>query len=295
MDPKLIGAFVFAMLFDVAMPIALALYARRRLGVSWRYFWYGALIFFLFQLVTRVPAIQLLQPMLAEPLARSPQLTWAWLFTLALTAGLFEEGGRYLGYRYLIFRTKPSAPSYRSSAISTQDSAVSTGRAGETPALPAGIESWKKGVMYGLGHGGLESMLLVGGSVLLGFVNALAIMRMDPATVAALPGNQGEQVLQLQAMYRNLAWWMPLLGAFERLCTVGMQVGFSILVLQCFLRGSLRWLYLATGLHFLVDFVAVVATPRVGTVATEGILALFALGALYLIFRLRPQPEAIQP
>ena len=36
MDPRLIGAYLFAVSFDIAMPIALALYVRRRLGVSSR-------------------------------------------------------------------------------------------------------------------------------------------------------------------------------------------------------------------------------------------------------------------
>ncbi len=285
MDPRLIAAYVFAILFDVAFPIGLALCARRKLGASWRYFWYGALIFFLFQLATRVPAIQLLQPMLAGPLSRSPELMWVWLFTLALTAGLFEEGGRYLGYRYLIFRRSPG--------LRTEDSGHSVLNPQSSVLSPqsSSAEAWKKGVMYGLGHGGLESMLLVGGTALLSFVNALAVTRLDPATVAALPQDQATAVRQAQALFSSLAWWMPLLGAFERLCTVGIQVAFSLLVLQCFLRGSPRWLYLAIGAHFLVDFVTMVAAPRLGPVATEGVIALFALGALYLIFRLRPAAE----
>jgi len=312
MDPKLTAAYIFAILFDVAMPMAFALYAHRRLGVSWRYFWYGALIFFLFQMITRVPAVQLIQGLLAGPLSRSPLLVWVWTLTLALTAGLFEEGGRYLGYRHLIFRAKPSAISHRPSAFHRpepanmpegtlsplQQEAEGVGpeprtTGPEPPGLrtqDSALESWKKGVMYGLGHGGLESMLLVGGMVLLGFLNAVAITRMDPASVAALPPGQAAQVQQLQVSFRTMAWWMPLLGTFERLCTVGIQVAFSILVLQCFLRGSLRWLYLAVGAHFLVDFVTVVAAPRMGPVAAEGIVALFALAALYLIFRLRPKP-----
>ncbi len=308
MDAKLIAAYLFAILFEVIFPIGLALYVRRRLAVSWRYFWYGALIFFLFQMVTRVPAIQLAQPLLAGPLSRYPQLFWAWIFALALTAGLFEEVGRYLGYRYLIFRSKPSAVSSHLSAFDHPQPVnmpfgphpdplpVGEGVNPEpSPALGAqhsALESWKKGVMYGVGHGGLESMLLVGGMALISFVNALALTRLDPSS---LPPDQASQVLQLQAFYRALPWWMPLLGAFERFCTMGIQVAFSILVLQCFLRGSHLWLYLAIGAHFLVDFVTVVANPRLGPVATEGIVALFALAALYLIFRLKPKPELLVP
>jgi uncharacterized membrane protein YhfC len=60
-----IASTIAAILFEVALPIALALIARRRLGVGWRYFGYGALIFFLFQLISRVPIVQVTQALIA--------------------------------------------------------------------------------------------------------------------------------------------------------------------------------------------------------------------------------------
>ncbi len=277
MDPMLIAAYLVAFLFEVGMPIALAVFVRRRLGVSWRYFWYGALIFFLSQIVTRIPLVRVLQFVLADQFRQSQALQWAWLVALALTAGLFEEIGRYLGYRYLVFRRSRSEVSRQLSAVGDQD-----------PALDA----WKKGVMYGLGHGGLESMLLVGGLVLLGLINGLVLSRMDPATIAALPSDQAEQVRQAQELFRTLPWWTPLLGAVERLFTIAVQVGFSILVLQAFLRDNVKWLYLAIGAHFLVDLVAVASNRFIGPVWTEAVIGVFALGALYLTFRLKPRPIA---
>jgi len=311
MDPKLLGTYLFAAAFDVGMPLALAVFVRRQLGVSWHYFWYGALIFFLFQVVTRVPAVQILQGVLAGPLRQSEVLRWGWLFALALTAGLFEEVGRYLGYRHLVFRgikatgdggtgrhgdagTRGCAESRtQNPGLSTQNSAVGT----QNPALIThhsllitDDSAWQKGVMYGLGHGGLESMLLVGGSVLLATINYVAIMKMDPASIAALPASQQEAVRQARAVLEGVVWWMPLLGSFERLCTVAIQVAFSILVLQALLRDSMRWLYLAIFAHFAVDFAAVSLVVPLGPVGTEGLIAVFALVALYLIFRLRPHP-----
>jgi len=40
-----IMATVAAVVIEIGLPLALGLVARRRLGVSWRYFGYGALIF----------------------------------------------------------------------------------------------------------------------------------------------------------------------------------------------------------------------------------------------------------
>ncbi|MGI5837670.1 MAG: YhfC family intramembrane metalloprotease [Chloroflexota bacterium] len=296
MDPLLIGAYVFAILFEIGMPIALALFIRWRWGVPWRYFFYGALIFFLFQLITRVPAVQLIQLALADQLQQSEAFQWGWLFVLALTAGLFEEIGRYLGYRYLVFGKSRSEVSDQLSAFSHQPSAVSDQllelrtQNSEHRTSDSPLTVWKKGVMYGLGHGGLESILLVGGLVLLSFINALVLTRMDPSTIAALPPDQAEQVRQAQAIFENLPWWTPLLGAVERLFTVIVQIAFSILVLQAFVRNSLMWLYLAIAAHFLVDLIAVSSVRFVGAVGAEVVIGVFALAALYLIFRLKPKP-----
>lgn len=88
----------------IALPLVLGLIARRRLNVGWRYFWFGALIFLLFQLVTRVPIVQIIQTVIAPQLQASRPLLFVWLGFLALTAGLAEEIGRYVGYRWFMGR-----------------------------------------------------------------------------------------------------------------------------------------------------------------------------------------------
>ena len=47
-----VAAMIAALMFDILYPLALGVFARRRLDVSWRYFGYGALIFVLFQLLS---------------------------------------------------------------------------------------------------------------------------------------------------------------------------------------------------------------------------------------------------
>src|SRR5436853_1735998 len=124
-----IALSAIAIVSFIVLPLVLAALAHRRLGVSWRYFGYGALIFFLFQMITRVPIVAVAQAALAAQLRASQTLQLGFGTILALTAGLFEEVGRYVGYRWLMRREE---------------------------------KTWSKAVMYGLGHGGLESMLLVG-------------------------------------------------------------------------------------------------------------------------------------
>src|SRR5579871_368416 len=138
LNPGFVIGTVFSIVFVIAYPIVLAIIAHRQLHVSWRYVGYGAIVFFLFQLATRVPAVQLIQAAIGPQLKASPAMLWTWLVVLALTAGLFEEVGRYVGYRVFMRRED---------------------------------KTWSKAVMFGIGHGGLESVVLVGGLMVLGLVS----------------------------------------------------------------------------------------------------------------------------
>ena len=234
MNPPLLASYLGAIAFELAFPLLVAFWIGRRYRVSWRFFLYGALVFFVTQMLIRIPLVQGAQFLLREPLQNNQIFLYAWFATLALTAGIFEEGGRWLGYRWLIKKDY----------------------------------TWEKGLMYGAGHGGLESMLLVGGLALLGLINVVTLSTTDFSQMN-LPPDQLAQIESARQQIAALAWWMPLLGAYERFVTIFFQIALSILVLQTFTRGSRKWLWLAIALHALVDFIAVVLAQRVGAVWTE--------------------------
>jgi len=120
-----IGAMVFVGIATVALPLGIMAFLRRR-GGSWRAFLAGAGTFVLFALV--------LEPVLHSLILRSE--TGAviqgniLLYGLygGLMAGLFEETGRFLAFRFMLRKQK------------------------------AGITA----LSYGMGHGGVEAFLLVG-------------------------------------------------------------------------------------------------------------------------------------
>src|SRR5215831_5353623 len=192
--------------FEILFPLALAFYVSRRLQVRWRYFWYGVAVFAAVQLFTRVPLVYVLNNALASQLKSSQVLLWVWLFILALTAGLFEEVGRYFGYR--IFMGKEE-------------------------------KTWPKGVMYGIGHGGLESIVLVGLlSSALSLLNILVIQSLD---ITKLPAAQQTALRDQFATLAAQPAWLPLLGGYERFCAIAFHIAMSIVVLQAFRRGQIRW------------------------------------------------------
>jgi uncharacterized membrane protein YhfC len=248
--------------FEILFPLALAFYVSWRLHVRWRYFWYGVAVFAAVQLFTRVPLVYVLNIVLAQQLKSSQTFLWVWLFILALTAGLFEEVGRYFGYH--IFMGKEE-------------------------------KTWPKGIMYGIGHGGLESIVLVGLLSALSLLNILVSQSLD---ITKLPAAQQTALHDQFATLAAQPAWLPLLGGYERLCAIAFHIAMSIVVLQAFRRGHIRWLWYAVGLHFLFDFGAVALTTGLPMIApgldataialiVEGWVTLFAALSLWLIFALR--------
>ncbi len=265
MHPLLIPSYLLAIAVEVLFPLLLALWLRRRLRVSWKYFGYGALVFGIFQLLTRVPAMLIGQYLLAGALNSSRFLMVGWVVLAALTAGLFEEGGRYLGYRFLW-------------------------KKGED-------RTWPQALMYGAGHGGLESMLLVGGLALIGLLNIVIVSRID---AAALPPDQALAIFQAQETISLTPWWAPLLAALERFLVMVVQISLAVLVLQVFARRQAGWWWLALGYHALADLVPGLAqvylVPRLpqwgGLLLLEGLVGIFALCSAGIIYGLRPRLAA---
>ncbi len=250
-------ASLVATIFVIALPIALIVAAHRWLKVGWRYAAYGALIFFTFQLITRVPLIQIAQYFVYPKISSSRPAVVAFLLFAALTAGILEEVGRYRGYRGFMGRER---------------------------------KTWAKGGMYGLGHGGLESAVLVGGLSVIPVIN---VWLLSSTNLGIVPAAQRAHAAQQLASIATQPGWLPLLGGWERICAITAHVMFSLIVLQVFRRGSLSWLWLAIGLHTLLDAVSALLPEFVhlGTIGNdlliEGFVGVFALASLSVIIALR--------
>jgi hypothetical protein len=78
-----------------------------------------------------------------------------------------------------------------------------------------------------------------------------------------------------------------MLGALERILVLPIQISLTILVLQVFIRGQSRWLWIAVAWHTLLNAVAVISVRQWGPNATEGILAIFTLLSIGITFALR--------
>ena len=171
---------------------------------------------------------------------------------LGLLAGIFEETARYVLFRFILRKTR----------------------------------SWKEGILVGLGHGGTEALIL-GILAALAFVNMIIYRNIDLSTIPSIPADQLELAKQQVAAYWSAPWYMALMGFIERIFAICLHVGLSVMVLYAIAYGKPIWFWLALLWHALVDAVAVYVVQEVGILAVEGIVAVFALISLWIVFRMR--------
>ena len=138
-------------------------------------------------------------------------------------------------------------------------------------------KTFEKGLMYGLGHGGGgESMILVGGSLLANFI----IYKFFPS----IPGAS-----ILKSQFELMKWYMPLVGAGERVLTVIIQIAFSVLIMHAFINRKYYFIIYAILAHIVVDFLAVYFNIKFGIFWAEISVIIFALISIFIIlfFRLK--------
>lgn len=256
MKPSTVVAFVVSLLIQVGYPIAAALYYRRRTGAHWQLFAYGVLVFALFQLFTWLPLSVYLDTVV-EP--RLPTATGAffWLLALAFLTSLIEETGRWWGYRYLFPR--------------------------------GGFKlTWTNGVMYGLGHGAVETMLLIAGLTFVYFLAYLVLSQLNLDLLLQSLGAEASPALKeaLQAIV-STTWDQPLVVALERVLALPHQVAWSLLVLENHVAGQKRWFALAVLYHLSVAVIVPGLARLVGFGLAEAANALLAVFSLWIILRLR--------
>ena len=237
----------------ILMPLALAVYLTRKFKAEWRLFGVGILTFIISQ-VFHIPFnLWMLNPLLEKTKLQFNQSGFP-LFMLALcyglSAGLFEEITRYLGYR-----------------VSIKDE-----------------RDWKSALMYGAGHGGIES-ILIGILALFTLIRLVSLQGIDLSTI--VDAKYLELARSQVEIYWEAPWHLILLGAVERLIAICFHLSATVLVLQSFRRKNISWLALAVLWHTLLDAIAVFASQIWNPYITEGLLLVMGFLSIGIVFKLR--------
>jgi len=238
-----IAGMIFSLLVTFLLPIGLGVYFYKKHRIYLPAIAIGALAFAVTQVFTRIPLLQWLSTQAWY--VQMTQNTLLIALFLSITAGLFEETGRFIGYKYI---------------------------------LKDRLE-WKNGIAYGIGHGGFEAIAIVG----LANINNLVVSNLInsgqvDSIGAALPA---ETLAYVTGQLINSPPIFFVLGGLERIMVIVIHIALSLIVLYGVMnQKNVYWLY-AVLLHAMVNIPAVLFQAY-SVWLTEGIL--FVMFVIALIF-----------
>jgi len=222
---------------SVGLPVLLFIALRKKYGLKAAPMLAGAAAFIVFALVLE----QLLHMIVLRPspdgtigLKSNPLL---YMLYGCFAAGIFEETARFLSFSLL--KKKYS-----------------------------GIGA---GLSYGIGHGGFESAVLVGASLVSGVVICV-MYNMGIADSLGLPA----QVIEQLAAVKDMNPFLLLAGGFERISAMVIQISLSLVVWHSVNKKDNWWLFpAAILLHAIADVPAALKQAGVlnSILLVEGIVA----------------------
>lgn len=234
---NMIGMAV-SLIVAVGLPIALCILVRRKTKARISSFFIGAATFILFALI-----LEQILHMVVFSAAGTVLNGNIWLYALygGLAAGLFEETGRYLAMKLCMKKT-----------LNKQNA-----------------------IMYGVGHGGIEAILLIGLSCISNLLLSVLINSGQLSVLLPMTGLEDaayqQVVTQLSALSTTPAWQFYLAGV-ERISAVIFHISASYLVYLAVKNKKISFYFLAVLAHFLLDAVTVAAARYLPILAVEVIL-----------------------
>lgn len=195
--------------------------------------------------------------------------SWLYILYVTLVAGLFEETGRFIAFRFLLKEDK------------------------DKPAA----------VTYGIGHGGIEMILLAGVTLLGYFFTGISINQTGFATLTADLTPEQVDTLRLTIAQINTAGAGDVLWAvLERIIAMTLHISLSVLVFIAARDRQQRRLYpIAIVLHMLCNVPAAMAQRGILTqtwlveLLTLVLVCGVALWACKLYREYKPRPEILSP
>lgn len=252
LQPVSIGnvlGMMFSLVVSFGVPIGLFLYLWRKKKASFFSFATGLLIFLVFALFLESMVHSIVFNVTGDLITGN-----VFLYALygGLMAALFEETGRFLGIKYIMRNqlTKENA------------------------------------LMYGVGHGGIEAMFLLGITSINNLANSMMIN--DGSMTGVLEGlDQASRETAVQGL--SVLWETPaslfFAAGFERIIAICLQISLSILIYQAVKEKSGRWYWAAFGVHFVVDFAAVLLSSFSIAVA-EVVMAVMTAAVVWYVVKM---------
>lgn len=211
------------LLLSMSLPLGLAFLLVFRDKRRVKALLLGIITFLIFQVFTRIPLLQLVLPNQVWYILFTYEHPLLYLFLLSLSAGLFEEIGRYLIMKKWLSKG-----------------------------------SFMEVFTFGIGHGGIESILIVG----------LGVMLSDVSSVDD---------------------FSLIMGGVERVFAMCMHVAFTFLVYTQISKRQKYGLVLSILAHTFVNFIAVyLMSLGYGILTVEiSLLVMAVIAVIYVMYERR--------
>lgn len=235
-----IAGMIFSLLISVGVPALLAYLAYKKLRASIKSMFVGAVTFIVFALILEQIFHVVMGNVFDDALTNN---IWIRGVYGGLAAGVFEEIGRYLAMKFVI-----------KNDLSKENS-----------------------IMYGVGHGGIEAIIIAGLAAASNIVVSVLINtgRFE-ATLSTLTDEVREQTItQISALWTSPSYVFFLSG-IERLSAIAIHICFSYLVYLAVKNKKVFFFFIAILLHAIFDFSAVVLAELSTAIVVEIVLIVMA-------------------
>lgn len=245
----------------LAIPIALGIFLTRKFNLEGRWWWIGAVVYIVSQIILQPLENYVINPYLnnlsySGSLPSTEVLIFGGLM-LGLSAGVIEETLRYAMFRWW-----------------TKDA-----------------RSFESSLLLGTGYGGAASIAL-GCLVFYNFVNMALFRNKDLTTL--VPADQVQAFQSLLAAFWTAPWYYTLREAIGQIFLMTIEIGLAVMILQTFTRKKWYWVLLATGFHSLVESARVISLNLSSNeYVMTGVLGVFAIVSVAIIYALHHSEASI--
>lgn len=210
----LILSFSINIIISIGIPIGVLIYIIMRKRQYLKSYLIGSIIFFISQIILRLPLLNFLNLKSDWFMMLSSLSPIVYSAILGLSAGIFEEVGRFLGFKWCLNNNS----------------------------------SYKDGLAFGIGHGGIEAIIITG---MASIQNLIIIISLKSGNFNAV--KYGISLEEATGIYNSTSGFMVLLGGFERLFAMCIHIALTMIVLYGINKKKKRYLLLAIILHGVVD------------------------------------------
>ncbi len=149
-------------------------------------------------------------------------------------------------------------------------------------------------LMYGVGHGGIEAILVVG---LTYISNLMTSVMINSGTLQASLSILDEDTRQLTYDQLKVLWelpaWQFYMAGVERVLAIALQIALSVLVYKAVRSGQKKYFLLALFLHFAVDFLTLVVAGYGAPIwAVELMLLVVVIGVVMYVKKVYQEDTA---